>query len=193
MQSIVGRSVGRWLPFAVVIIVISGLVYAEVQQDLRQSANDPQIQMAEDTAARLADGTGAAAAVPGATVDIATSLAPFLIVYDADDRVVASSAMLDGTTPLLPEGVLASARERGEDRVTWEPRAGVRIAAVVVPFRDGSVLAGRSLREVDQRMFDALGTAAAACLFGLLAVAATIVAIEWIGERGWRRAVARVP
>ena len=193
MQSVLGRSLRRWIPFAVSITVITGLVDVEVQQDLRQSANDPQIQMAEDTAARLAAGADATVTVPMATVDIASSLAPFLIVYDSDDHVVASSAMLDGVTPHLPEGVLEFARERGEDRVTWEPREGVRIATVVVPYRNGSVLAGRSLREVEARASGALGISAVLWLFGLVAVAATILAIEWIGERGRRSTVGRVP
>lgn len=35
---------------ALAITVASGLVYGVVQQDLRLTANDPQIQMAEDAA-----------------------------------------------------------------------------------------------------------------------------------------------
>jgi hypothetical protein len=52
----VKASVKRWLLIALVVIGLIGLVYAVVQQDLRQGAIDPQIQMAEDTAAKLADG-----------------------------------------------------------------------------------------------------------------------------------------
>ena len=151
MHAVLVLSLRRWLPFAVAITGLCGLVFLEMQQVIRQSANDPQIQMAEDAAARLAAGAAADATVPRATVDIASSLAPFVIVYDAQDRVIASSATLDGATPRLPEGVLAAARQSGEDRVTWEPRAGVRIAAVVVPYHGGAVLAGRSLREVERR------------------------------------------
>ena len=183
MRALLIRSLWRWLPFAAAITVVCGLVYVEVQQNLRQSANDPQIQMAEDTAASLAAGSDAAALVPSTAVDVASSLAPFLIVYDAHDDVVASSARLDRATPRLPEGVLASARQSGEDRVTWEPRAGVRIAAVVVPYDGGAVLAGRSLREVEHREFDALATAALAWVLGLAAVAATLIALEWIIRR----------
>ncbi len=40
-----------WLPIAVVTIGLCGLAYLTVQQSLRQGANDPQIQMADDTAA----------------------------------------------------------------------------------------------------------------------------------------------
>jgi hypothetical protein len=41
-----------WLPIAVVTAAFCGLAYLTVQQSLRQGANDPQIQMAEDAAAR---------------------------------------------------------------------------------------------------------------------------------------------
>ena len=184
MHAVLMLSLRRWLPFAVAITGLCGLVFLEMQQVIRQSANDPQIQMAEDAAARLAAGAAADATVPRATVDIASSLAPFVIVYDAQDRVIASSATLDGATPRLPEGVLAAARQSGDDRVTWEPTPGVRIAAVVVPYHGGAVLAGRSLREVERREFDALGTAAIAWVFGLVAVAVTIIAVESTRGRG---------
>jgi hypothetical protein len=178
------RSLRVWLPIAVAVTLLSGLVYTLVQQDLRQTANDPQIQMAEDTAAQLAAGAAATSLVPSARVDIAASLATFIIIYDHNGRVSASSAMLDGTTPALPAGVLSSARTSGEDTVTWEPRSGVRVAAVVVPVRTGgSVLAGRSLREVELRESDLLGATALAWLFILGAVAVTILGIEWLVDR----------
>jgi len=46
----------HWLLIAIVVTGLIGLVYVAVQQDLRQGANDPQIQMAEDTAAKFANG-----------------------------------------------------------------------------------------------------------------------------------------
>ena len=49
---------------AVIITGLSGLIYATVQQNIRQSADDPQIQMAEDTAAQLANGQQAQNVVP---------------------------------------------------------------------------------------------------------------------------------
>ena len=36
----------HWFPLAVVATAFCGLVYVAVQQELRQNANDPQIQMA---------------------------------------------------------------------------------------------------------------------------------------------------
>ena len=37
-----------WLAIAAATTVVCGLVYLSVQQVMRQSANDPQIQIAED-------------------------------------------------------------------------------------------------------------------------------------------------
>src|SRR5438445_588354 len=80
-----------WLPLAFCLTVLAGLVYVTVQQNFRQGANDPQIQMAEDAAAQLQGGAQAQAVVGAGKVDISRSLAPFLIVYDATGQQLASS------------------------------------------------------------------------------------------------------
>lgn len=139
---------------AVVITGLSGLIYAVVQQDIRQSANDPQIQMAEDTAAQLANGQQPQNVVPSEKVDIANSLAPYIIVFDAGGKPIASSALLNGQTPTISSGVFDYVKQHGEDRITWQPQPGVRSAIVVTQFKGpnpGFVLAGRSLREVEIR------------------------------------------
>lgn len=143
-----------WLLMAAIVTGLSGLLYAAVQQDLRQSANDPQIQMAEDTAAKLADGQQVQNVVPTEKVDIANSLAPYIIIFDATGKPIASSVQLDGQTPTVPSGVFDYVRQNGEDRITWQPQSGVRSAIVVTQFKGpnpGFVLAGRSLREVEIR------------------------------------------
>ena len=144
----------HWLLVAIVVTGLIGLLYAAVQQDIRQSANDPQIQMAEDAAVKLAGGQSFQGVVPSEKVDIATSLAPYLIIFDANGNPIASSAQLDGQTPTIPSGVFDSVRKNGEDRITWQPQSGVRSAIVVTQFTgsaSGFVVAGRSLREVEKR------------------------------------------
>ena len=139
---------------AVVITGLSGLIYVAVQQDIRQSADDPQIQMAEDTAAQLTNGQQLQSVVPSEKVDIANSLAPYIIVFDASGKPIASSALLNGQTPTIPSGVFDYVRQHGEDRITWQPQPGVRSAIVVTQYKGpnpGFVLAGRSLREVEIR------------------------------------------
>jgi hypothetical protein len=143
-----------WLPLAAVITLLSGLIYLAVQQSLRWGANDPQIQMAEDAAAALAAGGTPDSVVPAAQVEISSSLAPFMVVFNDAGEPVVSSARLHGETPAIPSGIFDYTRQKGEDRVTWQPEAGVRIAAVVVAYggsKPGFVLAGRSLREVEIR------------------------------------------
>lgn len=142
-----------WLPMAVAVTLLSVMVYGVAQQSLRLSANYPQNQIAEDAAMDIVErGAAPQAVLPKVNVDMATSLAPFMIVYDDSGKILASSVVLDGKVPELPAGVLESARERKEDNVTWQPKTGVRAAAVIVRYvgdKPGFVLAGRSLREVE--------------------------------------------
>ncbi len=143
-----------WFPIAVAVTLVCGLVYATVQQDLRQSANDPQIQMAEDLAGKLGNGILPSRVLPENQVEISKSLSPYVIVFDAKGNYLAASATLDGKPPLLPAGVFDYAKTHGQNRVTWQPRLDVRSAIVVIPFKgsqEGFVAAGRSLREVEIR------------------------------------------
>jgi hypothetical protein len=140
-----------WVPIAITIAGLCGLAYLAVQQDLRMGANDPQIQMAEDAANALNGSASVNSILPSTKVELATSLAPFLIVFDDSGKVIGSSATLHGAVPVYPMGVLEYTRLKGEDRVTWQPEAGIRMATVVVRFDQGFVLAGRSLREAEIR------------------------------------------
>jgi hypothetical protein len=127
-----------------------------VQQNYRQGANDQQVQLAEDWAAALANGSTAANIENSTKVEISTSLSPFIMVFDASEKVVASSAMLHAAQiTKLPDGVLAYAKEHTDNRLTWEPSSDSRSAAVIKYYKsmggEGYVLVGRSLREVELR------------------------------------------
>jgi hypothetical protein len=168
----------QWLPLVAVGVALCGVVYVVAQQGLRISANDPQIQMAQDAAAALARGEAAASLLPGtpSPVEISQSLAPFLMVFSDSGEPLASSARLHGQMPALPAGLLDYVRQHGEDRVTWQPESGVRLAAVIVQVPvgpGGFVLAGRSLLEVEKRESLAQllsGLGALATLLGSLVV-----------------------
>ena len=140
-----------WLCAALVITALYTTLGGVVQNVLRSGANDPQRQVAEDAATRRSQGM-TTANPSGESVDIAASLAPFLIVYDRQGRVESSSGQLNGQTPALPHGVLTSMAAGGEKKLTWQPQAGVRVAAVVVATEQGYILSGRSLREVEGRI-----------------------------------------
>ncbi len=146
------RALAIFLPSAVLATALCGLVYVVGQQDLRTGANDPQQQMVEDAAAKLDSGAAPLTVVGATTVDIARSLTPFVVVYDPAGAVLATDGALDGGAPRVPRGVLDSARATGRDAVTWQPRQGLRVATVTVPWRGGAVLAGRSLRVVEERV-----------------------------------------
>jgi hypothetical protein len=144
----------HWLPLAAVTTLLCGLVYLAIQQSLRWGANDPQIQMAEDAAAALAAGGTSESVLPAGRVEISNSLAPFMVLYSDTGQPLASSGLLHGAAPLLPPSIFDYTRQNSEDRVSWQPEAGVRVAAVVVAYggaQPGFVLAGRSLREVEKR------------------------------------------
>ena len=169
-----------WLAFAVVATGLCALVYVTVQQVLRQGANDPQIQIAEDAAAALDHGTSTDAVIPPQKVEFSSSLAPFLVIYDMTGKPVAGSGLLEGTLPDYPLGALEAARRSGENRVSWQPQSNVRIASVAVPYKDGYVVAGRSLREVEKREAQAEVIAAAVWLITLIAVLAVIAFGEYV-------------
>jgi hypothetical protein len=173
----------KWLPLAIATAGVCGLVYVTAQQGLRMGANDPQIQMAEDAASALNGGASVESVLPPTKVEIADSLAPFLMVFDDSGKVLGSSATLHGAVPAYPVGVLDSTRQQGQDRVTWQPEAGVRMATVVVPYNQGFVMAGRSLTEVEKRESQAelFSAAALLCIW-----AATLVVIS-LGELAGRK------
>lgn len=140
-----------FLPLAVVVSGICGTTYLTVQQDYRMSANDPQIQIAEDGAAMLNQGQQLNMVVPVTKVPMDMSLAPFVMVFNDQGKLLASSVTLHGQAPQVPAGVFSMVKAQGEKRFTWQPEVGVRSAVVVAPFNHGFVLVGRSLREVEKR------------------------------------------
>ena len=145
------KHIARYGISLILLTLIFGTIYGTVQQNFRSSANDPQIQMAEDVAYALNHGALPETVVSKNQIDIRQSLAPFVVIYDAKGEPLIGSGILDGKTPRLPKGVFDSVMRYGEDRVTWQPDKEVRIASVIIPFNSGFILAGRSLREVEKR------------------------------------------
>jgi hypothetical protein len=180
----VRRAAAFFVPLAVLATAMCGLAYLETQQALRSGANDPQFQMAEDAVARLNGGATPASVLDTTrTVDLAASLAPFLIVLDPSGGVLATNATLDEEQPVPPRGVLDSAARGSPDVVTWQPRAGVRIAAVTIAWNGGTVVAGRSLRRVEDQESNAELIAGAAWLASLAALAAASLVAAWFWPR----------
>jgi hypothetical protein len=144
-------SVLHWIPLATLTVLIAGMVYVAVQQDERAGANDPQIQMAVDARNALVAGATPQSLVPANQVDIARSLAPYLVIFDGNRQEVAASATINGLQLVPPAGVFDSAQALPMDTITWTPAPGVRSAIVVLHYANGYVLAGRSLATVEDR------------------------------------------
>jgi hypothetical protein len=106
-----------------------------------------------------------------------------MMIFDNDGNVLASTGLLHGETPLLPPGMLQYTRGQGEDRITWQPENGVRIASVVVHvegMNSGFILAGRSLRDTEERI-DQMGMlVTAGFAASLVATFAAVIVCEWI-------------
>ncbi|MDO8552797.1 MAG: hypothetical protein Q7S01_04750 [bacterium] len=145
-----------WLLLSVAVTGVCGLAYLLAQQSLRQSANEPQIQIAKDAVRILESGKTPADFATANIVNIKESSAPFLVIYNSAYKPIASTGQLNGTAPILPEGVLQYANERGENLITWQPESNARFALVVLPYSDGFVAVGRSLKETENRINDFL-------------------------------------
>jgi len=143
----------NYLTAMIIVTMMTGLVYVSVQQVYRNGANDPQIQLANEMNANLKAGRPIEKLWPD-SLDLQSSLGIFATLYDEHAQPLKSSALLDGKIPELPPGVFEFTKNQGEDRVTWQPRAGVRMAMVVVRGNYSPVAfiaVGRSLKEVEIR------------------------------------------
>jgi hypothetical protein len=182
-RSLLSTALAIWLPIAVAVTLVMAVVYVVAQQDLRLSANDPQIRLAEDAAASLANGQAPEIVAGGPPVDMASSLAPYIIVLDDAGHPIASSATLDGQIPSPPDGVFQYVAEHGEERLTWQPRAGIRSAAVIVRYvgnTAGYVLAGRALREIERREDQLLALATLGWTASIVAIFIAALLAAWV-------------
>ena len=163
------------LAIALMVITVFGTIYGTVQQAQRSGANSPQIQLAEDTAAALNNGDAPLILVHG-RVNMAKSLAPFTIVYDKKGHVVIGSGYLGDTVPKASLDMLSAAQGEDYSAVTWEPKDGVRIAAVTVAAKGYYVLSGRSLTEVEKNETQTLQLALIGGLISLLLLGGIVLA-----------------
>ncbi len=162
----------RWLPLAFAITVLAGFTYAAVQQNMRLAANEPQAQMATDIKAALSVNESPDALLPNRSVDISTSLSPFVILYDESGNPTRNTITGTDVVPVPPAGVFVYTRQKGEDRITWAPERGIRLATVVQHYKSntssGFVLVGRNLRETEKNEDSVLQMTVAAWLVAIV-------------------------
>jgi hypothetical protein len=112
-------------------------------------------------------------------LEASTSLAPFVTVFDQDQKALDSNGQFLGRTFAPPAGSFEYAKAHGQNRFTWAPQAGTREAAVLVyqgGDHPGYVLAARNLREVEQREGN-LTIMAGAALGVILAVSVALLLV----------------
>lgn len=145
----------NWKIFYILVIFLvtlfSSIVFVTVMQSLRLSANDPQVQISGDILSSLSQGADPKQLSP-TTVDMASTTNPFVIIYDNNEKALGSTVTLDKKTPVAPKAAFEKTKKYNENRFTWEPKDGLRQAVVMVKYKDGYVLVGRSLGEVDSRI-----------------------------------------
>ncbi|HLY66810.1 MAG TPA: hypothetical protein VKU60_14850 [Chloroflexota bacterium] len=109
--------------------------------------------------------------MPTLKTDLKTDDSLFMIVTDSTKHVLASSATLDGQTPLPPAGVFSFTDAHGTDHFTWEPEPGVRLATRVTKYSEdsdsGYIVAGQSLKPYEDRISTYTWIALAAWLASL--------------------------
>jgi hypothetical protein len=180
----VRRVLLTWLPLAGLATATALTIYVVTQQVWRAAANDPQVEIARGTALALDDGQSPSDVVPARAVAMERSLATFVTVLDDSGRVLASSGRLRGELRAMPTGVLEHVRHEGEERVTWQPERGVRIATVVERYSAGAggfVVVGRSLEEAQDRIekfWRLIALSWTATLVGLLALVAITESLQ---------------
>ena len=184
LRNHVANAVKIFLPLAVAITILSGSVYVAVQQSQRQNANDPQIEYAEGLATQF----GGSGNIPtiSPSIDIATSLSTWVAIFDENGKILQSSGVLNNAPPALPSGIFDQVKSAGQDRITWEPQPGVRVALVIMHYqgaRTGYVAVGRSLREVESRIAMLGWYVFGAWLLSLIACFITIILLEAVFHR----------
>jgi type II secretory pathway pseudopilin PulG len=174
MSRFLGNPLVRaWLAIIGVATLVLGAAYAMAQQSTRLSADDLPLTTAQVAKQELQHGSDAKDVVPTLKTDLKTDTSVFMIITDNTAHVLASSATLDGQTPLPPSGVFAFTNIHGTDHFTWEPSAGVRIATRVVSYGHGTnsgyIITGQSLQPFEDRI----------STYNWIALAALLASIAW--------------
>lgn len=162
-----------WLALVGVASLILGASYAMVQQSTRLSADDLPSTTAQVARQELQSGSNPSDVVPTLKTNLKTDTSVFMIITDNSKHVIASSAVLDGKTPLPPNGVFSFTTIHGTDHFSWQPQDGVRLATRVVAYGkspdDGFIITGQSLKPYENRI----------STYTALALAAWLAVLAW--------------
>jgi hypothetical protein len=145
-----------WLIIAFLATFTSLLVYVATQQVMRLGANEMPAELATEISINLENSKNLQDSIPDEIIDISKSLRTFVMVFDKDKTLIASSAVMGKDNPDYPKGVLDSVDKKGENRVTWQPQKGLRFATIAIKSGDKYIVAGHSLKETE-KLIDTIG------------------------------------
>jgi len=124
-------------------------LFVIMRQTGRLKINRPLVAMIDEAIVKLGKGAEITSVIPRKNIDMTLDNEEYMIIINERGEVAAGSIRLEGITPIPPKGVLDYAKDRGINRVAWQPKKGIRSAIVVKPYPHGWILAGRSLKEVE--------------------------------------------
>ena len=162
-----------WLAVIGASTLAIGAAYTMVQQSTRLAANDLPLQTAQNIRHQLANGATPQDVVPSVKTDLQADASVFAIITNKNQDVLASSASLDGKTPLPPAGVFDFTKDNGSDHFSWQPADNVREATQVLSYDSnggGYIITGQSLKPAEDRI----------TTYGELALAAWLAMFAWV-------------
>lgn len=147
------RIVAIFLTLVVIISIVFVTICYTARGVMRQSANDPQVEVTDQVASIIRQGAPLDQIISAAEqVDLGDSQALFVMIFDKDKKLVGTSATLNGQPISIPDEAFDRAKAGSDYRFTREPQQGSRFALVVKAVDDsGYVVAGRSLAEMEKR------------------------------------------
>lgn len=154
MQKILWRSTISFLPFAVCITLLSGLIYFSSQQVIRLSANEMPSLSVDTALARISIGQQLNTILPNVPIELSKPFGFFFSAYNEQKVLTIAQTTVHGASVTIPDGVFDYAKLHGKDRVTWQPETGIRLATVVVyePKTKTYLVAGRDLTDYEHRI-----------------------------------------
>ncbi|HSW78900.1 MAG TPA: hypothetical protein VLF88_02710 [Candidatus Babeliales bacterium] len=157
MSNLLSSSLIRsWIMVVGVATLVLGAAYAMVQQSTRLSADDLPLTTAQVAKQELQNGSDPKDVVPTLKTNLRYDASVFMVITDSSQHVLASSATLDGQTPLPPQGVFNFTNVHGTDHFTWAPSKGVRAATRVTKYTNGTdegyIVTGQSLKPYEDRI-----------------------------------------
>ena len=168
------------LPIVAAVSLCIGLSYSLMQQTVRLGANISAAALLDNVVAKVDQSTNQLQAMTAISQSRMVQ-DPFVIFFDANKTILASSFISSGEMSTIPGGVFDYTKAHGEDRVTRQTPGKVRYAIVMryLPQDGGLFLvAGNPLAQY-QWLIDQLGifsTIARVC--AMIATLVVVVAVQ---------------